>query len=271
MLQEVFCWDYLQHGWDFQLQNKFLLMTAFHKKELWIELSKYHFHHLASPNIWNQIAEKFGGADASTKAFAEKISRKHSWKKAFALKAIHEYKKFIYLGVVSEFSVTPSKAIDTVWHEHLLFTKAYREFCDSIIHYNFEHHPELIAIDEQTENFAAQYVKTLQLYRYEFGYDAPVDIWDLPKFSREQLKSVVELYKEKQVQKNAYVYDGAIDNGTDNDAPLMSFFDTAEFTVLGGGDFGGAGAGGDISDSGSSNGSSCSSCSSGCSSCGGGD
>lgn len=173
---------------------------------------------------------------------------------------------------MSNFNVTPSKAIDTVWHEHLLFTKAYREFCDDVIHYNFEHHPELIALDEQTENFAVQYVKTLQLYRYEFGYDAPPSIWDLPKFSREQLKSVVQLYKEKP-QKNASVYADGIAVGNDNDAPLISFFETAEFSEFGGGDFGGGGAGGDFSDGADASGSdsSSSSCSSGCSSCGGGD
>jgi hypothetical protein len=216
-------------------------MTTINKKELWIELNNYHFNHLVPPNLWNQIAEKFGGKDASTKAFADKIARKHSWKKSFSLKAIHEYKKFVYLGVISDFNVTPSKTIDTVWHEHLLFTKAYREFCDTIIYYNFEHHPELIAIDEQTENFAKQYVRTLQLYRYEFGYDAPIDVWELPKFGSDQLKSVVELYKEKKEQKNTYSNVGAFDSGTDNEAPLTSFFDAGEFSDFGGGDFGGGG------------------------------
>jgi hypothetical protein len=240
------------------------------KRELWIQLNNYHFNHLASPNLWHQISEKFGGADASTKAFADKIARKHNWKKQFALRAIHEYKKFVYLGVVSDFSVTPSKAIDVVWHEHLLFTKAYREFCKEVIDYNFEHHPELIAIGEQTENFAAQYVKTLQSYRYEFGYDAPVDIWELPKFSNEQLKLVKEVYQQK-AKKKEYVYaDGGV-SSSGIDTPLVSQFDSNEFNDFGGGDFGGGGAGSDFSDDSTSDGSSCSSCSSGCSSCGGGD
>ena len=239
------------------------------KKELWIQLNNYHFNHLVPPNLWHQIVDKFGKVDASTKAFADKIARKHNWKKQFSLRAIHEYKKFVYLGVISDFSVTPSKVIDIVWHEHLLFTKAYRDFCNEVIRYNFEHHPELIVLDEQTENFAVQYVKTLQLYRYEFGYDAPVDVWDLPKFTREQLRVVTQFYQQpKRKLEHAIIDTGYI---SVDEAPLNSLFDSGEFNDFGGGEFGGGGAGGDFSDGSSSDSSSCSSCSSGCSSCGGGD
>ena len=34
-----------------------------------------------------------------------------------SLRAIKEYKKFIYLGAAGDFIVTPSKIIDQVWHE----------------------------------------------------------------------------------------------------------------------------------------------------------
>lgn len=241
------------------------------KKDLWIQLHNYHFNHLVPPTLLHKITEKFGGPDASTKAFADKIARKHEWKTQFALKAIHEYKKFVYLGVVSNFSVTPSKVIDVVWHEHLLFTKAYREFCEEVIAYNFEHHPELIALDEQTENFALQYVKTLQLYTYEFGYDAPGDIWELPKFSREQLRSITQYYQLNGVKKKEYSYADAGVSASDDTTPLVNQFDSCEFHDFGGGDFGGGGAGGDFSSGDSSDAGSCSSCSSGCSSCGGGD
>ena len=47
------------------------------------------------------MTEAFGVEDASTKAFADKIARKLEWKHRFALRAIREYKKFIYPGVVS--------------------------------------------------------------------------------------------------------------------------------------------------------------------------
>jgi hypothetical protein len=241
------------------------------KRDLWIQLHNYHFNHLTPASLLQKITEKFGGPDASTKAFADKIARKHNWKTKFALKAIHEYKKFVYLGVVSNFNVTPSKVIDVVWHEHLLFTKAYREFCNEVIEFHFEHNPELIILDEQTENFALQYIKTLQLYRYEFGYDAPGDIWELPKFSREQLQSITKFYQNNAVKKKEYSYADSGISIVEDSTPLTDQFNSDEFLDFGGGEFGGGGAEGDFSDSGSSDSGSCSSCSSGCSSCGGGD
>jgi hypothetical protein len=109
------------------------------KKDLWLRLKAYHFNHLVPPHLWIKVTAAFGGEDASTKAFADKIARKLEWKHRFALKAIREYKKFIYLGAVSDFVVTPSKIIDQVWHEHLLFTKAYRDFCSGVPGFRFDH------------------------------------------------------------------------------------------------------------------------------------
>lgn len=141
-----------------------------HKTQLWLNLQAYHFDNLVPPHLWDHVIENFGGPDAPTKAFAKKIARKFGWSNKFALKAISEYKKFIYLGVFSDFAVTPSKIIDQVWHEHILFSKAYREFCTEIIQYNFDHNPELVPIADQTGTFNAQYLDTINLYQTEFGF-----------------------------------------------------------------------------------------------------
>lgn len=239
-------------------------MPQLTKLELWQNLETYQFNDLVPPNAWNRITELFGGENASTKAFADKISRKHQWSSRFALFAIHEYKKFVYLGIISNFQVTPSKVIDVVWHEHLLFTKPYRDFCETIIQCKFDHHPELIPIDEQTELFAEQYVKTLLLYRSEFGKDAPVEIWNLPKFNEAQLKRAKQVYTDGTSDSSGWSYDST---------PLASHFDDTNFSDFEGGDFGGAGAGGDYSDSSDSSdgGSDGSSCSGGCGGGCGGD
>lgn len=242
-------------------------MPEVNKKELWLQLDSYHFDHIVPTNVWNKIVELFGGEDASTKAFADKISRKHNWTSSFALHAIHEYKKFVYLGVISNFQVTPSRIIDIVWHEHLLFTKPYRQFCEEVIRYNFDHHPELIPFDDQTEAFADQYIKTLLLYRTEFGFDAPEAIWSLPKFSPDQLTVAKKAY---QWESTAAYSDGSTTSSSGNDLPLSNYFSDPHFSDFNGGDFGGGGAGGDYGDSSGDGGNS--SCGSSCSSgCGGGD
>lgn len=216
----------------------------FNKKELWLKLKNYHFDHLVTPTLAEKVSALFGGTDAATKAFASKIAMKLNWKKDYALRAVEEYKKFIYLGIVSDFAVTPSASIDKVWHEHALFTKAYREFCDQVICYQFDHHPELIPIDEQTAVFGAQYLDTLALYEQEFNTKPPQDIWGKPKFKDEELiKEKVSESKKKTVS-SSY-------SGQSDDTPLYLWFtidgsehhtNMEEFGGFGGGSFGGGGS-----------------------------
>ena len=247
------------------------------KKDLWLRLKAYHFDHLVPSHLWHRVAETFGGEDASTKAFAGKIARKLEWKHRFALRAIKEYKKFIYLGAVSDFVVTPSKVIDQVWHEHLLFTKAYRDFCSDVLGFEFDHHPELLPMTDQTGTFNAQYLDTLELYKKEFGINPPADIWSQPKFDKELVP--VNGYESKKKTAMA----GGDTGPYYSDTPLYTYFDFSdngesieaypEFDGFGNGDGGGAGASDSWGSSdGDSGGDSGSSCSSSCgSSCGGGD
>jgi hypothetical protein len=241
------------------------------KKELWLNIANYHFDDLVPTHLWDVIASKFGGVNPFTKAFADKLCRKLDWDKDFALKAVWEYKKFVYLGVVSDFSVTPSKIIDQVWHEHLLFSDGYRTFCHEVIHYKFDHHPELVPIESQLEAFEKQYFATLELYEREFGSEAPEDIWGNTKFDENKNKK--RELAETADSGLAVAHDG----GT-----LISMFpeaDSSDFE-FGGGEFGGGGASGgwwdgsDDNDSDSDSGGdgdSGSSCSSGCGGGCGGD
>ena len=152
------------------------------KRDLWIRLKHYHFDHLVPAHLTERVAAAFGGPDASTRAFASTLSRKLDWPAGFALQAIEEYKRFVFLGVVSRTPVTPPKIIDQVWHEHILFSAAYRDFCKEVVRQDFDHHPELVPTSEQTGVFQAQYAATLELYEKEFNYPPPVLIWGTPKF-----------------------------------------------------------------------------------------
>lgn len=153
------------------------------KMELWLRLQRYRFDHLVPPHLLDRVVASFGGADASTRAFADKLARKLRWRVPFAMQAIEEYRKFVYLGQIADFPVTPPKVIDQVWHEHLLFSRAYREFCSDVLGQDFDHNPELIPVDEQTAAFQSQYAATLALYLNEFNRPAPAQFWGTPKFA----------------------------------------------------------------------------------------
>jgi hypothetical protein len=253
------------------------------KKELWLRLRHYHFDHLVPASLWALVRARFGGPDASTRAFADKLARKLGWKQEFACRALAEYKKFVFLGITADFVVTPSKIVDQVWHEHLLFSKAYRRFCEEVIGYSFDHEPELTPLEDQTATFRAQYADTLARYQEEFGYEPPGDIWYDPKFDSNPGNAGGESRRKKK----AYGSDGG--SGSDavlvDDEPLHSSLDdnadALAFDGFEGGDGGGGGASGswDDGDSDSSGDSSsdsggdasCSSCSSGCGGGCGGD
>ena len=250
------------------------------KKQLWLRLKNYHFDELVPSQLKDHVRAIFGGADASTQAFASKLSRKLGWTHAFALRAIEEYRKFVYLGVVSDFIVTPPKAIDQVWHEHLLFSRPYREFCHDVLERDFDHNPELVPSEEQTEVFQIQYASTLNLYRDEFNVMPPADIWGTPKFAT--YDSRIEMPKPTTRTRDAgMVYSGG-------DAPLFMLFDSQGADGGGpngampefgdGGGFSGGGSGSSWGDSGDTgqggdtsggDGGGGSGCSSGCG--GGGD
>lgn len=158
------------------------------KVEYWEAIDGYTFENLVPPTLWDRVVETFGGECAATRAFASKLCTKKGWDLDFALGAIQEYKRFVYLGMVTSFPVTPSKYIDDVWHQHIQFTRAYREFCDNVLGRTFDHNPELVALSEQTEQFQDQYYATLCAYREEFGMEPPSEFWSKPKFKVKERK-----------------------------------------------------------------------------------
>ena len=244
------------------------------KKELWLRLRHYQFADIVPTHLWDRVTETFGGGDASTRAFASKIARKHGWSTRYALRAIDEYRKFVFLGVTGDIIVTPSKPIDTVWHEHLLFTRAYREFCRDVLGRDFDHNPELLPTDDQTSVYAQQYEATLERYRTEFHVNPPYDIWGTPKFKWNGPPA-----RHDTVGVGSDIGDVPLYTMFDGRGDTPGHYDMPEFNADGGGGFSGGGGGsdwGDSHDSGSDAGSGDSGgdgggsgCSSGCG--GGGD
>ena len=185
------------------------------KSTLWLRLRSYHFEHIVPPHLSDHVMASFGGPDAATRAFANKLGRKLGWTPRFARRAIEEYRKFLYLGVVADFRVTPSKIIDQVWHEHLLFTRAYGEFCQEVLGQPFEHFPELVATEEQTSVFQEQYDRTIDLYEREFNVAAPDDIWSTTKFTP----------RTSRLRRPSRDEGGSSSSSLGDTSPLYAYFD----------------------------------------------
>jgi hypothetical protein len=106
-----------------------------------------------------------------------KLAWKHHWTEIYTLRAIHEYKKFVFLAAIQVQIVSPSMTVDRVWHHHLLYTRSYwQDFCGEVLKKPLHHYPG----GGGTAEFARdcqRYQSTLELYQSYFG-KPPADIWD---------------------------------------------------------------------------------------------
>ena len=93
-----------------------------------------------------------------------KISQSCQIPQAFVPEMLTEVIRFLNLIAYSNQILTPSKIIDDAWHEFILCTKSYWEFCEQTFGRMIHHHP-----GGSNEKNRDQYRQTLQLYREHFG------------------------------------------------------------------------------------------------------
>lgn len=86
---------------------------------------------------------------------------------------LQETLKFLILAAESqEHSCTPSRRVDLVWHEFILFTRLYAKFCHTHFGKFIHHEPAAIG-----QSCSVPYQHTLELYRRKFGA-LHSDWWD---------------------------------------------------------------------------------------------
>ena len=95
--------------------------------------------------------------------FIQKLMYKNGWSQAKAAGLYAEYKRFLYISTLT--SVIPPVLIDTVWHEHILFTKEYDDLT-IVLGKKLHHYPDIPGayVTDQTN-----WKKTLDMYVQEFG------------------------------------------------------------------------------------------------------
>jgi hypothetical protein len=121
--------------------------------------------------------QRFELDDASALSFSDRLARENGWSKTFALRAIEEYKKFMFLIVITDTPLAPSDEVDQVWHLHLLYTWSYwKEFCPNVLQKEVHHGPTKGG-DTQRGQFTTWYNETLQRYRDVFQREPPTDLW----------------------------------------------------------------------------------------------
>lgn len=113
----------------------------------------------------------------SSLTFAKRLARENGWSVVWAERVIVEYKRFLYLAAVAGHAVTPSAAVDQVWHLHLCYTRSYwQDLCEQILGFALHHGPTRGGLRED-EKYADWYQRTLQSYEKHFGEPVPAEIW----------------------------------------------------------------------------------------------
>ncbi|MCT0206554.1 TIGR04222 domain-containing membrane protein [Synechococcus sp. CS-1332] len=108
--------------------------------------------------------------------FVRHLMRQQGWSREHCLRAIEEYKKFVFLASVAGHQAVPSDAVDQVWHLHLLYSESYWEdFCPNVLGRRLQHCPAQGGWQER-ERFHHLYRATIDSYRQSFG-EPPLDLW----------------------------------------------------------------------------------------------
>lgn len=124
---------------------------------------------LSDPALWQAIAEYPIGGHAAAASFVKRLARENAWRPEQAQAALLEYRRFCYLQRLSATGLTPSHAVDQVWHLHLLYTRDYwQQFCGKVLGFELHHGPAL-GIPGDSTRFKEQYAQTLARYEQEFG------------------------------------------------------------------------------------------------------
>jgi uncharacterized protein (TIGR04222 family) len=109
--------------------------------------------------------------------FAARLARENGWSRKYAERVISEYKRFVFLAMISDTPVCPSEDVDAAWHLHLTYTRSYwKRFCNGVLGRPLHHEPTKGGPDEHAKHLD-MYTRTLARYREAFGHAAPADVW----------------------------------------------------------------------------------------------
>jgi hypothetical protein len=132
---------------------------------------------IAESKLWKEIEDFEVDEDTSDLTFSERLAKENGWTQEFSLRAIKEYKRFMFLICTIDRPLTPSDEVDQVWHLHLLYTRSYwKEFCLNVLKREVHHGPTKGGSVEQ-QKYTDCYEKTLAFYKDKFETEPPQDLW----------------------------------------------------------------------------------------------
>ncbi|WOE74497.1 glycine-rich domain-containing protein [Alterisphingorhabdus coralli] len=127
--------------------------------------------------LWKKLEAMKVSPPSTNFTFEQRLARDNGWNSAFTARVMKEYRRFLYLAAKSGTDITPSVAVDEVWHLHLSYTRHYWDvLCGDILQQELHHGPTAGGQVER-KRYHDQYAATLSRYSETFGEEPPADIW----------------------------------------------------------------------------------------------
>ena len=110
-------------------------------------------------------------------SFEQRVARENGWSIEYTEQVCSEYRRFVFLCVHSGRPLTPSDAVDQVWHLHMCYTRSYwQRMCEEILGRPFHHEPTRGG-SREANKFVDWYERTKEIYAEVFGETPPAEVW----------------------------------------------------------------------------------------------
>lgn len=142
--------------------------------------------------LWHRLRSWHPDEPGSSYSFSHRLQRENGWTREYTVKAIEEYRRFLFLSQVADHTVCPSEDVDQVWHVHLTYTRSYwEELCGNILRRPLHHQPSKGGQREQ-ELYAELYEQTLVSYATWFGDLPHPHLWprSIERFAPKDIRRV---------------------------------------------------------------------------------
>jgi hypothetical protein len=77
---------------------------------------------------------------------------KYKWSEAESHECFEDLKRFLYMAVIADKPVAPTEKLDEMWHNFILFTADYEEFCKTRLGIFVHHRPRRRDDPKSTRN-----------------------------------------------------------------------------------------------------------------------
>ena len=127
--------------------------------------------------LWSRLQAFKLNPPGLMRTISARLAEENGWTTEYTRRAVEEYRRFLFLTQVAGRPVSPSVAVDVVWHTHLLYSRDYwGRLCGEVLGGPLHHDPNPGG-KQQNARHDDQYRDTLDDYLRVFGAAPPGDLW----------------------------------------------------------------------------------------------